>query len=711
MNWTLALKYLKGHQGHIEFPYPTCDESSEHPTALSKSSPKERMSVSIMKCLLLCMVVQLASSVRAHENVYFPDNLPEPLRQQQMPGWEVPRRQEDEKSPPFVPKPSSAMLPPPLPKLSSNELLTSSSGLSSPNHQSKPGGQQIGAQGKIYTSFLPPKWRIHVMNIISRGITKFTLDVDQALENTTNAGFNNLLFSPASLTTTLAMVLLASSGQTFDELTRILGVESGIDISKHSEVLHRIFGLMIQESDKIRSENSTLPQCKFAFGTFVEDGYPIREQFKQVSEKVYKSETINVDFSHNSKGAQNFINEWVSNRTMNKINHMLTDPPNPTTDVIILSAMYFHGEWNQYFMEGNTKRREFETDGSKVYVDMMFNGGSFPFYEDRNLGLKIVGFPYKGLEVMMYAILPNEPGTAALRDLKRRLNPELIDDLIGKMKNVSCIIGYPKMKLSSTLRMQPALEALGLGSLFDPSSADLSLLSPGRQGDPRPKPSQVPPQVPQNSPQASQNPPQYQQRQFQQVPQPQPAPSNFQSQFSGLGRGSIAVNQDTQKTYYLVNKDFMYPDYNRYYEAPTGTRLRSVSRWWADYNHKMSLSDGMSGGRIRRARQATRPIDQEFVNFLNAQNLPSFGVDELRNGAGLRNPGLYADDVIHKVEMSVDERGTEAAAATSVILDRSGDYKRFTANRPFVLFVRHNPSKVIWFWGTINRPEPYYPSP
>lgn len=30
---------------------------------------------------------------------------------------------------------------------------------------------------------------------------------------------------------------------------------------------------------------------------------------------------------------------------------------------------------------------------------MMYNAGTFPFYEDKQLGVKILGLPYKGHEV------------------------------------------------------------------------------------------------------------------------------------------------------------------------------------------------------------------------------------------------------------------------------------------------------------------------
>lgn len=96
-------------------------------------------------------------------------------------------------------------------------------------------------------------------------------------------------------------------------------------------------------------------------------------------------------------------------------------------------------------------------------------------------------------------------------------------------------------------------------------------------------------------------------------------------------------------------------------------------------------------------------MNDETNKFLDGYK-SKYGIDSLRNSNNLINPGLYADDIIHKVEMTVNEKGTEAAAATSIIIDRSGDSKKFVANRPFLFFIRNEQSKLIWFWGTVNRP-------
>lgn len=85
---------------------------------------------------------------------------------------------------------------------------------------------------------------------------------------------------------------------------------------------------------------------------------------------------------------------------MEKISSILSDIPSPLTNVILASALYFNGEWNQHFINSATRRKSFFIEPNEsVEVDIMYNGGYFPFYEDKSLGVKMVQLPYKGLEV------------------------------------------------------------------------------------------------------------------------------------------------------------------------------------------------------------------------------------------------------------------------------------------------------------------------
>jgi serpin B len=66
---------------------------------------------------------------------------------------------------------------------------------------------------------------------------------------------------------------------------------------------------------------------------------------------------------------------------------------------------------------------------------------------------------------------------------------------------------------------------------------------------------------------------------------------------------------------------------------------------------------------------------------------------------------LYIGEVYHKAFISVDEKGTEAAAATAVVMERlSADFKYFIANRPFIFFIRDIGTGAVLFMGRIMNP-------
>ncbi|XP_060530341.1 serine protease inhibitor 28Dc isoform X2 [Cylas formicarius] len=73
-----------------------------------------------------------------------------------------------------------------------------------------------------------------------------------------------------------------------------------------------------------------------------------------------------------------------------------------------------------------------------------------------------------------------------------------------------------------------------------------------------------------------------------------------------------------------------------------------------------------------------------------------------------QNPGLYADQIIHKVYMDITETGTEAAAATAVSLTRTGARVTFRVDVPFFFFIWHEETKTIIFWGSVLAPTPNF---
>ncbi|HUT58590.1 MAG TPA: serpin family protein [Phycisphaerae bacterium] len=71
---------------------------------------------------------------------------------------------------------------------------------------------------------------------------------------------------------------------------------------------------------------------------------------------------------------------------------------------------------------------------------------------------------------------------------------------------------------------------------------------------------------------------------------------------------------------------------------------------------------------------------------------------------------LFISEVIHKAFVAVDEEGTEAAAATAVIMPGMAapaprEPKIFNADHPFLFLIRHNRTGAILFMGRVANPK------
>ncbi len=70
---------------------------------------------------------------------------------------------------------------------------------------------------------------------------------------------------------------------------------------------------------------------------------------------------------------------------------------------------------------------------------------------------------------------------------------------------------------------------------------------------------------------------------------------------------------------------------------------------------------------------------------------------------------LWIDEVIHKSFLAVDENGTEAAAATAIIMVGAGPGQQpqpveFTMDRPFIFLIRDIETNTILFIGRVLNP-------
>lgn len=110
----------------------------------------------------------------------------------------------------------------------------------------------------------------------------------------------------------------------------------------------------------------------------------------------------------------------------------------------------------------------------------------------------------------------------------------------------------------------------------------------------------------------------------------------------------------------------------------------------------------------------TMPKFSFTSDFLMGEVLKQMGMsdafdDALANfNAMAETDELYISKVIHKAFVGVDEAGTEAAAATAVIMDGRGipeEPVEMNVNRPFIFFIRDIQTQAIVFLGRVLDPS------
>lgn len=103
------------------------------------------------------------------------------------------------------------------------------------------------------------------------------------------------------------------------------------------------------------------------------------------------------------------------------------------------------------------------------------------------------------------------------------------------------------------------------------------------------------------------------------------------------------------------------------------------------------------------------------TKYFMSKDLPQMGMrtaftDQADFNGMTKVEALKISEVIHQTFIAVDEKGTEAAAATAVSMVATGapmynNLKTFTADHPFIFLIQHNQTGAILFVGRVSDPK------
>jgi serpin B len=284
----------------------------------------------------------------------------------------------------------------------------------------------------------------------------------------------NLVISPASLTTALAMTWGGAKGETEKQMRKALHLSGTTD-----EVMDTSGKLAQSLTNPSRSV-----VFRIANRLFGEKTYGFEKDYLDRTKKAYGAPLEQVDFVKAAEPARTLINGWVEEKTEKRIKDLI--PPkaiDTETRLVLVNAIYFLGDWDEPFEKQRTQPGPFQLGGGKTKEVPMMN---------RTDGLKIgqlggataLELPYKGGEMSMVLVVPDKvDGLAAL---EKSLDDSSLNALLGSMKSERVWASIPKFEInpSESLALKELLIGLGMTEAFDRRKADFTgIANPSKAED------------------------------------------------------------------------------------------------------------------------------------------------------------------------------------------------------------------------------------
>merc|ERR1719186_851856 len=214
---------------------------------------------------------------------------------------------------------------------------------------------------------------------------------------------------------------------------------------------------------------------------FVQEGYKLMEEFVKVMEDKFFAEATQTNFAA-SEAARKVINDWVEEKTKEKIKDLIPDGVlNSLTRLVLVNAIYFKGDWASKFDKEGTWEADFHMEeGKSVKAQLMHEDGTkYKMIEIESLDSNVIELPYKGDRIAMYVLLPNDK--FGLADVETKLSQTKLNKLFSQVDAVEkhkADLVLPKFKLEKTIELTDHLQKLGMARMFS-HNADFSGISGG----------------------------------------------------------------------------------------------------------------------------------------------------------------------------------------------------------------------------------------
>jgi serpin B len=281
-------------------------------------------------------------------------------------------------------------------------------------------------------------------------------------------GDSNLILSPFNIATALSMALAGARGQTAEEIQAVLHLhyDSSYDAA---------LGALL--ADLTKAGNSEGSELHTANGLWVQKGLAIQPAFENTLANNYHAPLTPLDFIANPEAARSEINRWTEEHTKEKIKNLFpAGSLDAQTRLVLTSAIYFYGNWQDPFVTSRTQPAPFILlTGAPAQANFMNQTSHFGYTETP--AAQILEMRYAGTGIAFDVLLPRT--TTGLPDLEKSLTSQALNGWLGELTDRNVQVSLPKFRTESQFSLRKTLSTMGMPTAFT-DKADFSGIEPKR---------------------------------------------------------------------------------------------------------------------------------------------------------------------------------------------------------------------------------------
>ncbi|MCK9590477.1 MAG: serpin family protein [Methanoregula sp.] len=287
----------------------------------------------------------------------------------------------------------------------------------------------------------------------------------QLAQDPHNTG-KNVFFSPFSLSSALALTYEGARGTTADEIQSVFHFPRD-DAGRQQGFARIITGINNGDASyTLRTANAL----------WAEKTYPFLTDYTGTADRWYSANTTNLDFINKPEDSRITINQWVEEKTTNKIKNLVpAGVIDPLTRLVITNAVYFKGTWVRQFDTNKTADDDFWVTSDKTTrVHMMERTDEDAIFRyAETTELQVLEMPYEHTgkkQLSMIVLLPKGNSMSASENA---LDPKTLRVITGEFESQRVKVWFPKFKMETEYRLSESLVAMGMPMAFSPE-ADFS---------------------------------------------------------------------------------------------------------------------------------------------------------------------------------------------------------------------------------------------